>query len=262
VEDTTGPAGARDRPIPTDARVAIVTGAAGALGTAMCERFVLDGVRVIVADVSLDRCRALVDRLDPSGATALAVELDVTSYGSAEAMVEAVLAWAGRIDILVNNAGVGEASVPTWEMPLEAWQRTLDIDLTGVFHCCRAVLPTMLAAGWGRIVNISSIAGKEGKHNPVAYSAAKAGVIGLTKSLAFEVADRGILVNAIAPGAIFTQNWAGLSEEQIDEVRRRHPIGRLGQPPEVAAMVAWLSSDECSFSTGAVFDISGGRAGH
>jgi 3-oxoacyl-[acyl-carrier protein] reductase len=228
----------------------------------MCERFVADGVRVVVADLPLERCEALAQRLDPAGAMALAVELDVTSYPSVEAMVAAVLAWAGRIDILVNNAGVSEGVVPTWEMPLEAWQRTIDIDLTGVFHGCRAVLPTMLAAGWGRIVNISSIAGKEGKLNPVAYAAAKAGVVGLTKALAFEVADRGILVNAITPGSILTHNWSSLPADQIDEVRRRHPIGRLGQPPEVAAMVAWLSSDECSFSTGAVFDISGGRAGH
>ncbi len=147
-------------------------------------------------------------------------------------------------------------------MPLEVWQRTIDIDLTGVFYGCRAVLPTMIERGWGRIVNISSIAGKEGKHNPVAYAAAKAGVIGLTKSVAFEVAPLGILVNAITPGAIVTPNWAHLTEEAKAEVTARHPVGRFGQPPEVAALVAWLSSEECSFSTGAVFDISGGRAGH
>jgi 3-oxoacyl-[acyl-carrier protein] reductase len=177
-------------------------------------------------------------------------------------MVAAALAWAGRVDILVNNAGIGEGLIPTWEMPLETWQKTIDVDLTGVFHGCRAVLPTMLERGYGRIINISSIAGKEGKHNPVAYAAAKAGVIGLTKALAFEVADRGILVNAITPGSIMTRNWSHLPEDEIDAVRRRHPIGRLGRPEEVAAMVAWLASDEPSFSTGAVFDISGGRAGH
>jgi 3-oxoacyl-[acyl-carrier protein] reductase len=228
----------------------------------MCERFVRDGVRVVVADVALEPAEALARRLDPMGGGALAVAVDVTSYPSVEAMVGATRAWAGRIDILVNNAGVSEGVVPTWEMPLEAWQRTIDIDLTGVFHGCRAVLPSMFEGGWGRIVNISSIAGKEGKHNPIAYAAAKAGVIGLTKALAFEVADRGILVNAITPGAIWTRNWAGLPEADLDVVRRRHPVGRLGRAEEVAAMVAWLASDECSFSTGAVFDISGGRAGH
>jgi NAD(P)-dependent dehydrogenase (short-subunit alcohol dehydrogenase family) len=247
---------------PTEWRVAIVTGGSGALGTAMCERFVRDGVRVVVADVGLEPAEALARRLDPTGDRALALAVDITSYPTVETMVAAVLAWAGRIDILVNNAGIGEGLIPTWEMPLETWQKTIDVDLTGVFHGCRAVLPTMLERGYGRIINISSIAGKEGKHNPVAYAAAKAGVIGLTKALAFEVADRGILVNAITPGSIMTRNWSHLPEDQIDAVRRRHPIGRLGRPEEVAAMVAWLASDEPSFSTGAVFDISGGRAGH
>jgi 3-oxoacyl-[acyl-carrier protein] reductase len=120
----------------------------------------------------------------------------------------------------------------------------------------------MIERRWGRIVNISSIAGKEGKHNPAAYAAAKAGVIGMTKSIAFEVAQYGVLVNAVAPGSIFTHNWAGLSDEEIEVVRLRHPIGRLGRPDEVAALVSWLGSEECSFSTGAIFDISGGRASH
>ena len=247
---------------PAESRVAIVTGGSGALGTAMCERFVHDGVRVLVADVGLEPSESLARRLDPTGDRALAVAVDITSYPTVEAMVASVLAWAGRIDILVNNAGIGEGLIPTWEMPLETWQRTIDVDLTGVFHGCRAVLPTMLEQGYGRIVNISSIAGKEGKHNPVAYASAKAGVIGLTKALAFEVADKGILVNAITPGSIMTRNWSHLPEDQIDAVRKRHPIGRLGRPEEVAAMVAWLASDEPSFSTGAVFDISGGRASH
>jgi len=247
---------------PTEPRVAIVTGGSGALGTAMCERFIHDGVRVVVADVGLEAAEALARQLDPTGDRALGVAVDVTSYPTVEAMVAAVLAWAGRIDILVNNAGIGEGLIPAWEMPLETWQRTIDVDLTGVFHGCRAVLPTMMAQGYGRIINISSIAGKEGKHNPVAYASAKAGVIGLTKALAFEVADKGILVNAITPGSIMTRNWSHLPEDQIDAVRKRHPIGRLGRPDEVAAMVAWLASDEPSFSTGAVFDISGGRASH
>jgi NAD(P)-dependent dehydrogenase (short-subunit alcohol dehydrogenase family) len=246
----------------TPRRVAIVTGGSGALGTAMCERLVRDGVRVVVADVVLEPAEALARQLDPTGESAFGVALDVTDYASVEAMVAAVLEWAGRIDILVNNAGIGEGLMPAWEMPLETWQRTIDVDLTGVFHGCRAVLPTMLEQGYGRIINISSIAGKEGKHNPVAYASAKAGVIGLTKALAFEVADKGILVNAITPGSIMTRNWSHLPEDQIDAVRKRHPIGRLGRPDEVAAMVAWLASDEPSFSTGAVFDISGGRASH
>jgi 3-oxoacyl-[acyl-carrier protein] reductase len=247
---------------PGDGRVAIVTGAAGTLGTAMCERFVRDGIRVVVADIAIGPAEALARRIDQRGTATLAVEVDVTAYPSVASMVAATLDWAGRVDILVNNAGISEGHVPTWEMPLEAWQRTIDVDLTGVFHGCRAVLPTMLERGWGRIVNIASIAGKEGKHNPAAYAAAKAGVIGLTKAVAFEVAERGILVNAVSPGSIWSPNWAALPGSDLAEVRRRHPVGRLGRAEEVAAMVAWLASDECSFSTGAVFDISGGRAGH
>jgi 3-oxoacyl-[acyl-carrier protein] reductase len=173
-----------------------------------------------------------------------------------------VVAWAGAVHILVNNAGICEVPVAAWEMPLAVWQKTLDIDLTGVFLCSRAVLPGMIARGWGRIVNISSIAGKEGKHNPIAYAAAKAGVIGLTKATAFEVAAHGVLVNAITPGSIWTQNWAAMPAEDRVQYEARHPVGRFGRAEEVAAMVAWLSGDECSFSTGAVFDISGGRAGY
>ena len=155
-----------DARTPDDARVAIVTGAAGTLGTAMSERFVRDGVRVVVADVKLEPAEALVRRLDPSGAWAHAVAVDITDYASVESMVAATLAWAGRIDILVNNAGIGEGLIPTWEMPLEVWQTTIDIDLTGVFYGCRAVLPTMIERGWGRIVNISSIAGQGRQAQP------------------------------------------------------------------------------------------------
>ncbi|HEV8489828.1 MAG TPA: SDR family NAD(P)-dependent oxidoreductase [Candidatus Limnocylindrales bacterium] len=244
------------------ARVAVVTGAAGALGSEMVRRFHADGLHVVAADIDVERARALAAELDLDGQAVLPVLVDVTDYGSVEAMVAAATEWGGGVDVLINNAGVSEGVVPTWELPLEAWHRTIEIDLTGVFHGCRAVLPGMVERRWGRIVNISSIAGKEGKHNPAAYAAAKAGVIGLTKAVAFEVAEHGVLVNAITPGAIFTHNWAGMSEADIEVVRRRHPVGRLGRPEEVAALVSWLSSDECSFSTGAVFDISGGRAGH
>jgi 3-oxoacyl-[acyl-carrier protein] reductase len=228
----------------------------------MVRRFHADGLHVVAADIDVERARALAAELDLDGQAVLPVLVDVTDYGSVEAMVAAATEWGGGVDVLINNAGVSEGVVPTWELPLEAWHRTIEIDLTGVFHGCRAVLPGMVERRWGRIVNISSIAGKEGKHNPAAYAAAKAGVIGLTKAVAFEVAEHGVLVNAITPGAIFTHNWAGMSEADIEVVRRRHPVGRLGRPEEVAALVSWLSSDECSFSTGAVFDISGGRAGH
>ena len=243
-------------------RVAVVTGAAGALGSEMVRRFLADGLRVVAADVNAEGARTVAREADPDGGFALGVEVDVTDYASVEAMIRSASEWGGAVDVLVNNAGVSEGVVPTWELPLEAWHRTIEIDLTGVFHGCRAALPGMIERRWGRIVNISSIAGKEGKHNPPAYAAAKAGVIGMTKSIAFEVAQYGVLVNAVAPGSIFTHNWAGMSEAEIEVVRLRHPIGRLGRPDEVAALVSWLGSDECSFSTGAIFDISGGRASH
>ena len=217
---------------------------------------------MVVADIDETQAGDLARRLDRSGERLLPVQVDVADYDSVEAMTAETIRWAGGVDVLVNNAGIAEPMSPVWEMPLSDWDRTIAIDLTGVFYCTRAVLPVMLEGDWGRIVNIASIAGKEGKHNPAAYAAAKAGVIGLTKSVAFEVAARGILVNAITPGSINSQNWAKLSEEQLDVYRARHPVGRLGEPEEVAALVAWLSSDECSFSTGAIFDISGGRAGH
>jgi 3-oxoacyl-[acyl-carrier protein] reductase len=228
----------------------------------MAVRLHADGLRVVVADLALDGARRVAEEIDPPGQRAHAVEVDVTDYDSVEAMVAAVVAWGGHVDVMVNNAGLAEPQVPTWELSLADWHRTIEVDLTGVFHGCRAVLPGMIERGWGRIVNISSIAGKDARYNPVAYAAAKAGVIGLTKAVAHEVAERGILVNAITPGSIFTRNWAPLSEEVMSGIRRRHSMNRFGRPEEVAAMVSWLCSDEVSFSTGAVFDISGGRASY
>jgi 3-oxoacyl-[acyl-carrier protein] reductase len=248
--------------VSAEERVAIVTGAGGALGSAMATRLHADGLRVVLADVALDRARAVASGIDASGRRALAVGVDVADYASVEAMVTASVAWGGHVDVLVNNAGVSEPVSMTWEMPLADWDRTISIDLTGVFYGCRAVLPGMIERGWGRIVNISSIAGKDARHNPVAYAAAKAGVIGLTKAVAHEVAEKQILVNAITPGSIFTANWAPMSDEAMEEIRRRHSLNRFGRPEEVAALVSWLASDEVSFSTGAVFDISGGRASY
>lgn len=243
-------------------RVAIVTGAPGALGTAIATHLIADGLAVAAADVDMAMAADLAERLDPDGGRSFAVGVDVADPYSVDRMVRSVLDWRGRVDVLVNNAGVMEPHVPTWNMSVDDWQRVISVDLTGVFLCTRAVLPEMLERGWGRIVNISSIAGKVGKHNPVAYASAKAGVIGLTKAVAFEVASRGVLVNAVTPGSIWSPFWDRKTQEELAAVRERHPVGRLGRPDEVAAMVAWLASDECSFSTGAVFDISGGRADH
>jgi NAD(P)-dependent dehydrogenase (short-subunit alcohol dehydrogenase family) len=184
----------------------------------------------------------------------------VTSLSSWESAVStAVKAW-GRLDILVNNAGIAGRSAPVWEIALDEWQQVLAIDLTGVFLGCRTALPKMIQQNYGRIVNISSIAGKEGNPNAVPYSAAKAGVIGLTKAIAKEVATKGIIVNAITPAVIETEILKQVSEEHIKYMTSRIPMGRVGQPREVAALASFLCSDDVSFSTGAVFDLSGGRA--
>jgi 3-oxoacyl-[acyl-carrier protein] reductase len=241
----------------TPTRVALVTGAARGIGAAIAERLAQDGACVAVADIDLDAAGKQAERI---GDAAFAVHLDVTDPAGPRAAVATILQHAGRLDILVNNAGVAGLAAPLAEYPDAEWRRILAIDLDGVFYCCKAVLPHMLERGSGRIVNIASIAGKEGNPNMPAYSAAKAGVIGFTKSLAKEVATRGIYVNCVTPAVIATEILTQLSDEAVAYMTAKIPMARTGKPEEVAALVAWLASDECSFSTGAVFDISGGRA--
>jgi 2-dehydro-3-deoxy-L-rhamnonate dehydrogenase (NAD+) len=241
-------------------RVALVTGAARGIGSAVAERLVRDGMCVAVADIDEAAAGELVQRVRSNGGGAFAVHLDVSDPRSAIQAVEVVLQREGRLDVLVNNAGIAGRAAPVVEYPLDEWRRILAIDLDGVFYCCRAALPHMLERGAGRIVNIASISGKEGNPNMSAYSAAKAGVIGFTKALAKEVATSGIYVNCVTPAVIATDILNQLSDEAVGYMTARIPMGRTGQPEEVAALVAWLASSECTFSTGAVFDISGGRA--
>ncbi len=239
------------------ARVAVVTGAASGIGAAVATRLARDGFSVAVADLDLARAEQASAPL-PGGA--FAVQVDVAREASVRQMVEMVLGRAGRIDALVNNAGIAGQSARCWELPDGEWEKVLGIDLNGVFYGCRAVLPHMLERGSGRIVNVASIAGKEGNPNAVPYSAAKAGVIGLTKAIAKEVATQGVLVNCVTPAVIETPILAQVSQAHVDYMVSRIPMARTGRPDEVAALISWLCSDECSFSTGAVFDISGGRA--
>lgn len=240
-----------------EGKTAIVTGAARGIGKAIAERLAREGGQVMIADIDLATAGATAAEI---GSAAFAQRLDVTSPESWDEAVQRAMATWGKIDILVNNAGIAGRSAPAWELSVAEWQQVIDIDLTGVFLGCRAVVPRMLERAYGRIVNIASIAGKEGNPNAVPYSAAKAGVIGLTKALAKEVATKGIIVNAITPAVIETEILQQVSEEHIRYMTSRIPMGRVGQPHEVAAMACFLCSDEVTFSTGAVFDLSGGRA--
>ena len=240
-----------------EGRTAVVTGAARGIGLAVAIRLHAEGTAVALADLNGDETRSQAATF---GARSMALTVDVTDAASVERMAAAVVERWGRIDILVNCAGVLGPTAPVESYPLDAWRQVLSTNLDGVFLSCRAVLPHMLTRGWGRIVNLASIAGKEGNPNASAYAASKGGVIAFTKALAKEVATRGILANCVAPALIDTEMTRDLPPEMRDYVTSRIPMGRAGTAAEVAALVAWLCSEECSFSTGAVYDISGGRA--
>jgi 2-dehydro-3-deoxy-L-rhamnonate dehydrogenase (NAD+) len=240
-------------------RKAVVTGGAQGIGFAVASRFVASGARVALWDRDEALARQAADALGgPDKAIVVAVEQ--TDPAQVQAATAATMAAFGRIDILINNAGIAGPNKPVADYPLDDWRAVIDIDLNGVFYCCRSVVPHMVATGYGRIVNVASIAGKEGNPNAAAYSAAKAGVIALTKSLGKELAGQDIAVNCITPAAAKTKIFDQMSQQHIDYMLARIPRGRFLQVDEAAAMVAWLASAENSFTTGAVFDLSGGRA--
>ena len=240
-------------------KTALVTGGARGIGFAAVKRLLTDGARCVIWDrdqKAIDDAKAQL--MDLGEVTSDRVEL--SNPDSVEALAGQVLKRHGKIDILVNNAGIAGVNKMLWECTPEEWREVMDVDLYGVFLCCRAFVPAMLESGWGRIVNVASIAGKEGNPTASHYSAAKAGVIGLTKSLGKELSNTNIRVNCITPAVIETEILKQCTQAHIDYMLSKIPMGRVGQAKEVAAMIAWLSSDEVSFSTGAVFDISGGRA--
>jgi len=244
----------------TGNRVAIVTGAARGIGEAISRKLALDGFTVVIADIDNDRLEAAREKMSGRyNQDVLALALDVADFESTQQVAAQVVDRIGRIDVLVNNAGIGGMAASVADYPVEEWRKVVTTNLEGVFLCSKSVLPQMLKQGSGRIINISSVAGKEGNPNMAAYSASKAGVIGFTKALAKEVATKGIYVNCITPAVIETEILSQLNEEAVSYMISKIPMGRVGQPEEVAALVAWLASEECSFSTGAVFDISGGR---
>ena len=240
-------------------RVAAITGGAQGIGYAIAERLMRSGAAVALWDRDGRQLEAAQQSLGEQERI-LGCVVDVTRLDQVESAVTATAAWGGAVDILVCNAGITGPTVPLWQYPPAEWQRVLDVDLTGVFNCMRAVVPSMVERNYGRICSIASIAGKEGNPNASAYSAAKAGVIALTKSLGKELAAHDIAVSCVTPAAARTNIFAQMSQSHIDYMLSKIPRGRFAEVDEIAAMVAWLVSGENSFTTGAVFDLSGGRA--
>jgi 3-oxoacyl-[acyl-carrier protein] reductase len=238
-------------------QTAIVTGAATGIGEAIARRLAGAGATVAVADLNLEGANEVAASM---GGGSFGVQADVTDPASVAAAVSAVLARTGRVDVLVNNAGIGGKAAPIWEQSIEDWHRCIAVNMDGVFNFCKAVIPHMRARKYGRIVNIASIAGKEGNPNMTAYSATKAAVIGFTKSVAKEVATEGICINAVAPAVVRTKILDQLTPEQVDYMTQRIPMRRTGTPEEIAAVVHFLSSPDCSFVTAQCYDASGGRA--
>lgn len=240
-------------------QTAVVTGAARGIGFAIANRLVLSGAKVSIWDVDADAAEAAARELSYTG-HAFAVPVDLTDPIQIDDALARTLEECSKVDILVNNAGIAGPNAPLWEYPIDQWQKVIKVDLDSVFLCCRAVVPIMLKHNYGRIVNIASIAGKEGNPSAAAYSAAKAGVIALTKSLGKELADRDIAVNCVTPAAARTSIFDQMSQSHIEYMLSKIPRKRFVELEEVASMVAWMVSAENSFTTGAVFDLSGGRA--
>ena len=240
-------------------RVAVVTGGAQGIGLAIAERLLDSGAGVALWDIDEGSLSKAASHLGGRGKVS-ATRVELTDETSVKSATDAALAAHGRIDILVNNAGITGGNAPTWELAPDVWRRVIDVNLVGCFLTCRSVIPHMIEGGYGRIINVASIAGKEGNPNASHYSASKAGLIGFTKSLGKELAGRNILANCVTPAAANTDIFAQMQPEHIEYMRSRIPMGRFVEVDEIAALVCWLASEDCSFSTGAVFDISGGRA--
>ena len=240
-------------------RVAVITGGARGIGYAVATRMLQSGASVVLWDVAADRLKTSQAELSKLGKVETHV-VDITDEPQVLAAADAAVKALGKIDILVNSAGITGPNVKTWEYSSKDFRQVQDINLIGTFHCCKAVVAPMMKADYGRIINIASIAGKDGNPNAPAYSASKAAVIGLTKSLGKELAQTGIRVNALTPAAAKTEMFSQMTEAHINFMLSKIPMNRFVTVEEIAGMIAWMASEECSFTTGAVFDISGGRA--
>jgi 3-oxoacyl-[acyl-carrier protein] reductase len=236
-------------------RTAVITGGASGLGLACAKRILEEGGQVLLWDFNA----ATLDEARKKLVKAHVITVDVSNFDQVAAAARQSNDALGKIDILINSAGITGSTVPVTQFPVDNWLHVLDVNLNGLFYCCREIVPYMVQQHYGRIINIASVAGKEGNPNASAYSASKAGVIGFTKSLGKELATTGVLVNSITPATFESPILNQLPQSQIDYMRSRIPIGRLGEVAESAALVCWLASEECSFSTAATFDISGGR---
>lgn len=240
-----------------EGRKAIVTGGASGIGLGVATRLASEGAQVAIWDMSPG---ALSEAHDRIGSSVTGIRVDITDPEGVHEAREETLSALGGIDILVACAGITGPNTTTWEYPIDAWRKVIDVNLNGLFYCNRAIVPAMLEGGYGRIVNVASVAGKEGNPNASAYSASKAAVIGLTKSLGKELAKNNITVNCVTPAAVRTPIFDQMSQTHIDYMLSKIPMGRFGAIEEVSALICWLASEECSFTTGGVFDISGGRA--
>jgi len=245
--------------IDLNGRKAIITGGARGIGKGVAERFLNSGAAVALWDLDADQAQATASELGSLGTT-IGVGVDHTDEASVASALAETESGIGPVDILVNSAGIAGANKKVWEYTPEEWRQVIDVDLVGPFMCCRAVVPGMMERDYGRIVNISSVAGKEGNPNASHYSSAKAGLLGLTKSLGKELAHTGITVNAITPATVGTEMLNDCTQEHIDYMLSKIPMARFGKVEEMAAIIAWLACEDCSFSTGATFDMAGGRA--
>jgi len=239
-------------------RVAIITGGAQGFGLAISKRIIQSGGKVVIWDIDKAAAESALKEINSNNLSYKIV--DATNYNEIEKAVKESETKLGKIDIFINNAGITGMNAKVWEYPLDEWKKVIELDLNSTFYCCKAVVPHMIKNNYGRIVNISSIAGKEGNPNASAYSTAKAGVIGFTKSLGKELADKNIAVNCITPAAAKTRIFDQMTQEHIDYMLSKIPRNRFAKVDELASLVCWLSSEENSFTTAAVFDLSGGRA--